>query len=150
MRPVVKWLLGGCVVLLVICGVAVIFAVRWWSANKEQIRVKAEGTRNDGREFGRTSGDAGCVAKALDDYRTSLSILSEPRARIWLTGCFETSQPETAFCSEVPPTSEIGRTVAWRLSECSRHGLAADKSCTRILSEVQTYCASDKRRAKMR
>ena len=73
-------------------------------------------------------------------YRGDSSLLREVRARVWLTGCFDTATPESELCTGVPRTSEIMRTVTWRVAECSRRGLDGDRGCTRVLEEVQRYC----------
>jgi len=140
MKPLAKGLLAGCIVLIVLAGIAILLGVRWVNANKDQLRAKAERVRAEGQEFGGTATTSACVAKAMEVYRSDASILGEARARIWLGGCFASSTPEEGFCTGIPPKGEIMRTVRWRLSECSRLGLDADKGCTRILEEVQRYC----------
>ena len=146
MKPVVKGLLIGCGVLFVAAVIAIIVAVQWFRANKDKIREQADQQRAEGREFGRTAATPACVAKAMELYRADSSLLREVRIRVWLGGCFESAAPDPALCTGVPPTSEIMRTVQWRLSECSRLGLDGDKGCTRILQEVQRHCADRPRR----
>lgn len=146
MKPLAKGLLTGCIVLFVIAAIAVLAGVRWVRANKERLRAEADLVRAEGRDFGRSATAPACVVKALETYRGDVSIIGEARARVWLTGCLESTTPETAFCSRVPPTSEIVRTVTWRLAECTRLGLDGDKGCTRVLQEVQRYCETRGRR----
>jgi hypothetical protein len=140
MKPLVKGLLAGCVVLIVIAGIAVIAAVRWVRANKDGLRAQADAVRAEGRESGRSVDAPACVARAMERYRGDTSLIGEARARIWLTGCLESSRPDAAFCTQVPRDSEILRTVTWRLNECSRLGFEGDKGCTRVLQEVQRAC----------
>ncbi|MGZ5442954.1 MAG: hypothetical protein ACXW5U_12950 [Thermoanaerobaculia bacterium] len=146
MKPLVKGLLIGCLVLVVIASIALIAAVRWLGANKDRLRAQADEVRTEGRVFGRSATTSACVAKTFDTYRSDTSFVTEARARVWLIGCLETSTPEPAFCAQVPPTAEIMRTVNWRLGECSRLGLDGDKGCTRILTEVQKFCEDRARR----
>lgn len=140
MKPWVKVLLGGCLVLMAGAFIAVFVAVRWFQSNKDELMAKAQAVRAEGREFGRTATASVCVAKAIEMYRGDSSLLREVRARVWLTGCFDTATPESELCTGVPRTSEIMRTVTWRVAECSRRGLDGDRGCTRVLEEVQRYC----------
>jgi hypothetical protein len=140
MKPVVKGLLAGCVVLLVIAGIAAIVVVRWIRANKDRLRAQAAEVQAEGQAYGKSVSAPDCLAKAMERYRAETVLVGEVRVRIWLKGCLENSAPDAAFCDPVPPDSEILRTVTWRLSECSRLGLDGDKGCTRILQEVQRYC----------
>ncbi len=146
MKPLAKGLLTGCIVLLVVAAIAVFAGVRWLNANKGRLRAQADQARAEGREFGHSATASACVAKAIETYRGDMSFIGEARARVWLNGCLGSSTPESAFCAQVPPKDEIMRTVTWRLGECSRLGLDADKGCTRILQEVQAYCEARARR----
>jgi hypothetical protein len=146
MKPLAKGLLTGCIVMLVVAAIAAFAGMRWLNANKGRLRAQADQARAEGREHGRSATASACVAKAMETYRGDMSFIGEARARVWLTGCLETSTPEDAFCAQVPPKDEIMRTVTWRLGECSRLGLDADKGCTRILQGVQSYCETRARR----
>ena len=146
MKPVAKALLTGCVVLVVLGIVAVLAGVWWLRQNKDRLLEQGKAVRAEGEAFGRSATASACVDKALETYRGGSGLMRELHARIWLGGCFETATPESALCTGVPPKSEIMRTVAWRLGECSRRGLDGDKGCTRILEELQQYCESGARR----
>lgn len=148
MKPVVKGLLVGCGIVLFLGVAGVIASVYFWKKNEGKIRAQADAARAEAREFGRTATDSQCVAAAMDRYRADTSFIGEAKSRVWLTGCLETSRAESAFCTGVPPTSEIMKTVTWRLGECSRLGLDGDKGCTRILTEVQDYCEGAARKSK--
>src|SRR5687768_16399063 len=140
MRPVIKGWFIGCAVLLVLAVIAVLAGIRYVRQNKGRLQAQAAEVRAQGREFGRSANESACVAKAMSDYRNDSAIFGEVRVRIWLSGCLESTPRDSGFCASVPPTAEIMRTVKWRLSECSRIGLDADKGCTRILTEVQEHC----------
>lgn len=140
MKTWVKVLLGGCLLLMAVAFVAVFLGVRWFQSNKDDLMAKAQAMRAEGQAFGRSATASACVAKAIENYRGDTSLMREVRTRVWLTGCLETATPESELCTGVPPTSEIMRTVRWRMSECSRLGLDGDRGCTRVLEEVQRYC----------
>jgi hypothetical protein len=140
MKPVAKIFLIGCGVMFVLAVVAVALAARWFSANKDRLRVEADQVRAEGRTFGRASTSPGCVAAALDRYRNDRSLVGQIRTRVWLTGCLEGAPFDSAFCAGVPPREEIMRTVTWRLDQCSRHGLEGDADCAKLLTAVQEHC----------
>ena len=146
MKPWVKVLLGGCLVLMVVGFVAVFMGVRWFQSNKDELMAKAKAVRAEGEEYGRSATASACVAKAIETYRADSAVMREVSARLWLSGCLDTATPESELCTGVPPTSEIVRTVTWRMRECSRLGLDGDRGCTRILEEVQRYCEKSARR----
>ena len=140
MKPVVKGLLIGCV-LLIFAGLVVILGAVWFfQKNKGRIKAEAERVQTDAREFAQNATTSQCVANAIDRYRNDESILGETRARVWLSECLDNATPDPNLCTQVPRNDEIMRTVRWRLAECARLGLDNDKGCTRILTEVQNYC----------
>lgn len=110
------------------------------AAEQGRVQAQAAQVRAQGQEFGRSATDAECVAETMRTYRKDSSILSQVHARIWLSGCLESSRRDSGFCASVPPEKEIMRSVTWRLAECSRAGLDGDRGCTRVLAEVQKHC----------
>ena len=149
MKPLAKYLLAGCLVLvlLVIAGVA---AVAWYvRTHKDDLLAQAREVRADGAKAGKDLSEGRCVDDALSRYSNDRGVIGGVRTRVWLSGCLEASQPTEGFCSGVPPESEFMRTVTWRVDQCRARGLAGDSTCPNILAEVQQYCAGASRSAKL-
>ncbi|HEX7676890.1 MAG TPA: hypothetical protein VF713_02115, partial [Thermoanaerobaculia bacterium] len=149
MKPLAKYLLAGCLVLvlLVIAGVA---AVAWYvRTHKDDLLARAREVRADGAKAGKELTEARCVDDALSRYSNDRGVIGGVRTRVWLTGCLDTSQPTEGFCSGVPQEREFMRTVTWRVDQCRARGLAGDSTCPNILAEVQQYCGGTSRSAKL-
>ncbi|HUP47960.1 MAG TPA: hypothetical protein VNA04_04135 [Thermoanaerobaculia bacterium] len=149
MTRTVKALLIGGTALLILAVLAIFLVVRYVSANKDRLMARADEVRSAGVSFGKSRGESECVAEALGRYRGDRSLMGAVRARVWLSGCLESSSPEPSFCANVPRDDEITRTVAWRIAQCAQRGMEGDSRCPNILAEVQTYCEGDRRARKV-
>lgn len=149
MKPLAKYLLAGCsvLVLLVIAGVA---AVAWYvRTHGDDLLAQAREVRSDGVKAGKDLTEERCVDDALSRYSNDRGVIGGVRTRVWLSGCLEASQPTEGFCSGVPPESEFVRTAKWQVDQCRSRGLADDSTCPNILAEVQQYCRGASRSAKL-
>ena len=145
MKPVVKGLVIGCVVLVFLAIVAIAAGVWYVRENKDRFMAAGQKVRAEGQEHGKTSTEDGCVTAALARYEDDRSLTGQITARVWLTGCLETAPRDPAFCASVPPKNELTRTITWRLRECKRLGFEDDSACPNILNAVQDHCARPSR-----
>ena len=143
-----KGVLIGCGAVLILAAIGVFLAVRYVSKNQDRWVARSTEIRDAGRTFGKSKRESDCVAESLNRYRGDRSIMGAFRARIWLSGCLESSAVEPDFCTNVPPETEIARSAAWRVGVCARNGMQGDSNCPNVIAEVQTYCASPERAKK--
>ena len=59
---------------------------------------------------------------------------------LFLRSCLDVTAEPANFCDGVPPTSEIMKTVRWRLAQCEAAGNAGDQTCNRLLQAIQDRC----------
>jgi hypothetical protein len=149
MKPLAKYLLAGCSVL-VLLAVGGIAGVAWFvRAHKGDLLAQARRVRSDGAQNGKNLTETLCVDEALSQYVNDRGTFGGVRTRVWLGGCLEASQATEGFCNGVPSESEFMRTVNWRVDQCRARGLTGDSACPNILAEVQQYCGGTSRSAKL-
>jgi hypothetical protein len=82
----------------------------------------------DGREFGKTTDQNGCIEKGFtlpNDFSNKMSFTS---------GCLRTSRPTTDFCKGVPY-----RDSDWNDEQCKKAGDNKD-SCIQSFNAKQSFC----------
>jgi hypothetical protein len=150
MKPAVKIVLAGCAIAALVTGIAIVVGVRYVSSNKDKWLDEGKKLRAEANQRGKGIFESQCVAEAMGRYRTDSSIPGQVKARIFLTGCLETSHPEIGFCDNVPASDELTATVKWRLRSCAELGFEGDSDCPNILADLQRYCHSEERAEKVR
>lgn len=115
----------------------------WWRSNGEELVDAGRQAMEEGREFGATSDNQGCVAAAFGRLADCDGFRCELSAQVFLTGCLTSSQKTPDFCTGVPREREILKTVRWRAGVCDAVQLPAEGSCSRLLGPVQEFCFPD-------
>ena len=136
----VKALLAvGIIIVLLVVGV-VVGGVVWWSRNKDRLMGRAKEVMTEGREYGRTADNQGCVDEAVSRYKKEPGLGSAISANLFNKACLGTSRPTPGFCTDVPKNTEFMKSGEWRKSQCSRVDLSADAYCQQLFQPVQEFC----------
>jgi len=133
------------VVLVVgVVGAGVFYVMRhkdaWWAAGKE--------VAEEGKNFGNTTDNQGCVDEGLSRYKKEPGLASILSNTIFTRTCLESSKPTPGFCDEVPRQTEFMKTVEWRKKQCRQAGLQSDNNCQNLFTPVQQFCEDKSSRSR--
>jgi len=128
--------------------VAVVYGVRSGSPGgevtaDEETTTITEGLTAiaEGKEFGATTNNSGCVADALSHPESEPGFVAGVQLASWLNACLENSTPTPGFCDDVPKSADAKATEEWRATKC-RLSSADEKTCGLIYAGVQRFCLS--------
>ena len=79
------------IVVLVVGAIAA--GVYWWSQNKDRIIAGTSAAMEEGRDFGRTSDNQGCIDETISRYRKERGFTAAISSGLFETSCLETSRP---------------------------------------------------------
>ena len=135
-----KTLLIVFVVVLVLAigviGAGVFYVMR----NKDAWLAKGKEVAEQGRSFGNTTDNQGCVDESINRYKKEPGLMAVISNTIFMRMCLETSRPTPGFCEEVPKANEFMKSADWRLKQCRLAGLQSDSNCQNLFTPVQQYC----------
>ena len=135
-------------VLLVVLGVAVlgiglvVGGIVWWvHANKDRLVAMGREAETSAAEFAASHDQDACVGEGLKKTDACDGIMCEAQTKIFLEKCIQRATPTPGFCEDVPPSSEIMKTVSWVQEQCRRRGRPADdQRCTRLMQGIPPAC----------
>ena len=126
------------VVILLVVGV-VGAGVWWWMRNKDGLRANA----TEGKEFGKTTDNQGCVDEAVKRYKKAPGFLAAMSNQGFLTRCLEVSRPTNGFCDNIP-VGDFAEMGEWRESQCRRYDLRSSIDCQTLTMPVVMFCGDKK------
>lgn len=129
--------------ILLIVG-AIGAGVWWWMRNKDALRSRARAIVTEGKDFGKTADNQGCVDEAVKRYKKDPGFLAAFANQGFLTGCLEASRPTTGFCDNVP-LGDFAKMGEWRESQCRRYDLQSGRDCQALVMPVTMFCGERKR-----
>lgn len=132
----------GCGAVLVIGLVVVIggfIAMRTWGT---KFMESAERAGTEGREFGKTTDQQGCMKEGVN--RSKNSGLIDLGAGIELAGfvgsCLDASRPTANFCDGVPTLWSMQESE-WSMAECRKAGVDPEKTaCVHVMKRKHQFC----------
>ena len=128
-------------VLVVLLVVGVIVAgVYWWVHNKDALITRGKAQVTEGRDFGLTTDNQGCVDQSLLRYKADPGFAGAIAANLFMQSCLESSKQTQGFCNEVPREIEFVKSSEWRLAQCKHIDLSADQYCQQLFAPVQRFC----------
>lgn len=133
------------IIVLLVVGV-VVGGVVWWGRNKDKLVGRVKEVAIEGREFGRSTDNQGCVDETVSRYKKEPGFTAVISNSIFTRACLETSRPTPGFCSEVPKATEFMKSAEWRKSQCSRVDLSSDRYCPQLFQPVQEFCEKGPRK----
>ena len=132
-------LIVAVVVILLIVGV-VGAGVWWFMRNKDGLRAVA----TEGKEFGKTTDNQGCVDEAFKRYKKDPGFLAAMSNQGFLTRCLEVSRPTNGFCENIP-LGDLAKMGEWRESQCKRYDLRSSIDCQTLTMPIAMFCGERKR-----
>src|SRR6266478_8598275 len=127
------------IAVLLVVGV-IVGGVVWWSRNKNKLMGRAKEVMTEGREFGRSSDNQGCVDETMARYKKEPGFASGISASIFSRACLDASRPTPGFCANVPKPTEFIKSGQWRVEQCRRVDLSKDSYCQQMFQPVQVFC----------
>ena len=141
MRRSMKWLLSVCLLVLLFGAGVSVLTWRFVSSNKDAWLNRGTEALAEGERAGRDLDERACVETAIARLKDDASFGTGLGARLWLSGCLNTSRHTDGFCDKVPPPTEIMKTIEWSASACLRYGLGNNSGCTGLMQQTQKHCA---------
>ena len=127
------------IVVLLVAGV-VVGGVVWWSRNKNKLMGRAKEVMTEGREFGRSTDNQGCVDESISRYKKEPGFTSVISTSLFTRACLDASRPTPGFCNDVPKPTEFIKSGEWRAEQCRRVDLSSDSYCQQLFQPVQEFC----------
>jgi hypothetical protein len=126
------------VVVLVVgaVGIGVFYVMR----NKDAWVARGKEVAEEGRQFGNTTDNQGCVDEGLSRYKKEPGFTSILSNTIFMRTCLDSSKATPGFCDGVPKQTEFMKTADWRLKQCRLAGLQSDNNCQNLFTPVQQFC----------
>jgi hypothetical protein len=140
-----KALLAVAILIVLLVAGAVVGGVVWWTRNKDKLLARGKEVMTEGRDFGRTTDNQGCVDENVSRYKKDPGFSSAISASLFTKACLEASRPTSGFCNDVPKTTEFMKSGEWRAAQCRRVDLAKDSYCQQLFQPVQEFCAKGPR-----
>lgn len=131
-------IVAGVIVLLVLGTIGA--GVYWWAKNKDALFGKAKEAMTEGRAFGRSTDNQGCVDEAISRYKKEPGFGSAIATNLFHKACLEASRPTPGFCNDVPKMMEFMKSTEWHMAQCRRVDLSKDNYCQQLFQPVQEFC----------
>jgi len=146
MSTTVKILLG-IAAFFVLCGTIVAWkAYSWWQTDGKVFVDAMRTSQEEGRVFGKTTDNAGCVKSGFDRFGDDTSRIGVLRATAFMSMCLPESKPTPGFCDGVPEPTEFSAARDWNHKKCATVQ-ANERACRLIMGPVPGYCHPRDKRA---
>jgi hypothetical protein len=132
------------IVVLLVVGL-IVGGVVWWSRNKDRLIGSVKQSMTEGREYGRTTDNQGCVDESLSRYKKDPGFSSVISTNLFDTACLEVSRSTPGFCDDVPKTTEFMKSGQWRADQCRKAALSSDSYCQQLFQPLQQFCERPRR-----
>ena len=142
-----KALLAVAIIVVLLVVGAVVGGVVWWSRNKDKLMGRAKEVMTEGREFGRSTDNQGCVDETMVRYKKEPGFASAISSSIFTRACLDASRPTPGFCADVPKPTEFIKSGQWRVERCRSVDLSSDKYCQQLFQPVQEFCERSARKS---
>jgi len=139
-------LIVAVVVVLLIVGVVGIGAFYIYR-NKDAWMARAKEVAAEGKSFGSTTDNQGCVDESLSRYKKEPGFTAIISNTVFMRTCLDASKPTPGFCDEVPKSTEFMKSAEWRFKQCRLAGLQSDNNCQNLFTPVQQFCEMRSRRS---
>jgi hypothetical protein len=138
-------LIVAIVVVLLIVG-AVGIGAFYIMRNKDAWMARAKEVAAEGKSFGSTTDNQGCVDESLSRYKKEPGFTAIIANTVFMRTCLDASKPTPGFCDEVPKSTEFMKSADWRLKHGRLAGLQSDNNCQNLFTPVQQFCEMKGRR----
>ena len=136
----VKGLLIAFVIILLLGGVVIGIGVFYVMRNKDAWLAKGKEVAEQGKAFGNTTDNQGCVDESLSRYKQDPGFTGVLSNTFFMRTCLEASKPTPGFCDDVPKQMEFMKTAEWRVQKCRQAGMPGDNNCQNLFTPIQQFC----------
>ena len=130
------------VLVVAVVGVGVFYVMR----NKDAWLARGKEVAEEGKRFGNTTDNQGCVDEGLSRYKKEPGFTSILSNTIFMRTCLESSKPTPGFCDQVPKQTDFIKAAEWKLKQCRLAGLQNDSNCQNLFTPVMQFCETPYRR----
>src|ERR1700740_264386 len=127
-----KALLIVAIVVVVLVVGAVGLGVVYFMRNKDAWLARGKEVAAEGRNFGNTTDNKGCVDEGVSRYKKGPGFTSILSNTIFMRTCLESSKATPGFCDDVPKQTEFIKTAEWGRKQCRLAGLQSDSNCRNL------------------
>ena len=118
--------------------------VAWYVArNADGWLERGEALMMEGHEAGKSMDSAGCVDRAVADYRKERGMFTAMGRSFWLNGCLATAQRNMAICPKIEAEGafdQVREVMRAQSAFCEKHGLGRDENCELLAEQVFDFC----------
>ena len=105
----------------------------------EQWTDQMEATGDDGRAFGETADQQGCVDEGLRRIEGKNSIQSISSIG-FVAACLQTAAESEGFCEGVPEATSIFDSALWPQQRCAEMETGNEQGCQSIMQVAMAHC----------
>ena len=142
-----KILLIVAVVIVVLVLGCIGAGIYYVSRNKDAWIARGKAVATEGRDFGRSSDNQGCVDESISRYKKEPGLGSVISNSIFMQSCLDSSRPTPNFCTDVPKATEFMKSAQWRVDQCRKIDLSSDSYCQQLFQPVQQFCERGPRKS---
>lgn len=142
---IVLGVLGGlATVFLIVVAIGVYWFMTSGKEYFKQVMDSAERHIEAGQEVGKQTDEAGCLKAGIERVKQANSISTTLATQFFLRGCLDSAKPTPGFCDDVPPESEMMKSIQWQIKKSGELGVDNDNG-RQILKAIQSHCDKGKR-----
>jgi hypothetical protein len=138
---------GWLKVLLTVLAIVVVLAIGaiaagiyYVSTHKDAWLAKGKAVITEGKDFGRSTDNQGCVDEGVSRYKQEPGLTSVLSSTLFMRACLDASRPTPGFCDAVPRQTDFIKSARWRVEQCQRINLSSDRNCQQLFTPVQQFC----------
>lgn len=123
---------------VVVGGLIIFAAVRWFDAATENLEHDREIVSARAEAFGAVNDQQGCVdeSKAVIADCSAFNPMCQGRAGYFMRRCLEFARVVPGFCDDVPSESSLFESAKWSAGRCA----TSDSKCKTIAVGIQKFC----------
>lgn len=143
MTHTTKWIVGVLIVLVLVgavCVAGVVGFVYYIYKGTESSEYQTK--QVEGREFGKTTDQAGCMKEGLRRAKgiRLLEIRQAMNNEVFVEECLKSASPTSGFCDGVPGRLSF-QDSEWTKKQCQKAGMdEMQTSCTTVFHARLSYC----------
>jgi hypothetical protein len=140
--------LAGLVFMVVVVPLLVIGVMLYITSDKE-FQQKREAREIEGREFGKTTTQEGCIKEGLERARkmTVFELKSNLLNQAFVENCLAASQPIPGFCDGIPRDTLLNTNAEsdWKDQQCEKVAMDdANTGCHAVFGAKVYFCREQK------
>ncbi len=127
---------------------AIAAGIYYVSSHKDAWLAKGKAVMTEGKDFGRSTDNQGCVDESVSRYKKEPGLTSVLSSTLFMRACLDVSRKTPGFCDEVPKQTDFIKSARWRVEQCQRINLSSDRNCQQLFTPVQQFCESPNKTAR--